>query len=160
MYYRYQDSPLGPILITGDGKRLHSLSLPRQRPTDWPRREWLSTASGFHQCVEQLEEYFAHARRSFSLDLAPNGTVFQQRVWQALLEIPYGETRSYRDIATAVGNPKAVRAVGGANRCNPIAIVIPCHRVIGSNGALTGYAGGLHYKTALLELERDQTHTC
>ena len=98
--------------------------------------------------------------RSFCLDIAPYGTVFQQRVWQALLEIPYGETRSYRDIATAVGNPKAVRAVGGANRRNPIAIVIPCHRVIGSNGALTGYAGGLHYKTALLELERDQTHTC
>lgn len=102
----------------------------------------------------ELQEYFLGTRREFSISLAPEGTEFQKKVWKALLTIPYGETRSYGEIAGMVGNDKASRAVGMANHKNPIPILIPCHRVIGSNGKLTGYAGGLDKKTALLELER------
>lgn len=104
--------------------------------------------------AEQLTEYFSRNRRTFDLPLAPAGTPFQTRVWQALLEIPYGETRSYLDIAVAIGNPKAVRAVGMANNRNPISFIIPCHRVIGADGSLVGYGGGLELKRSLLELER------
>ena len=102
---------------------------------------------------EQLGEYFAGQRKEFDLPLAPAGTPFQQCCWQALCAIPYGRTRSYGDQAKAVGNPKASRAVGMANNRNPLPIVIPCHRVGGADGSLTGYAGGIHYKKALLELE-------
>ena len=101
----------------------------------------------------QLQEYFAHERTEFTVPLAPEGTAFQKSVWNALQKIPYGETRSYGEIAQAIGNPAACRAVGLANHNNPIAIVIPCHRVIGANGALTGYASGLAIKRQLLELE-------
>lgn len=106
------------------------------------------------ETVRQLQEYFAGERTEFSIPLAPQGTEFQKKVWKALLRIPYGETRSYGEIAQMVGNSKASRAVGMANHNNPIPILIPCHRVIGKNGKLTGYAGGLEKKTALLELER------
>ena len=153
MDYRYHDSPLGPILFVGEGHQLRSLTLPTQRPDDWPLPGWRSTTTGFADCIAQLDQYFEGRRYSFSLDLAPQGTPFQRQVWDALLQIPYGETRSYQDIAAAIGKPKAVRAVGGSNARNPIAIVIPCHRVIGANGKLTGYAGGLQYKRALLDLE-------
>lgn len=102
----------------------------------------------------QLKEYFAGARREFELPICPEGTPFQQKVWRALTEIPYGETRAYSEIAAAVGSPRAARAVGMANHVNPIPVVIPCHRVVGKGGSLTGYAGGLDMKTALLELER------
>lgn len=101
----------------------------------------------------ELDEYFKGERTTFDLPLAPKGTDFQQRVWKALTEIPYGETRTYGEIALAVGNGKACRAVGMANHVNPIAIIIPCHRVVGKNGTLTGYAGGLNIKKLLLELE-------
>jgi methylated-DNA-[protein]-cysteine S-methyltransferase len=104
-------------------------------------------------CAQQLEEYFTRRRRQFDLPLAADGTAFQHSVWQALAAIPYGELRSYRDIAKVIGNPAAVRAVGAANGRNPLPIVVPCHRVIGSNGSLTGFAGGLEIKTFLLELE-------
>lgn len=104
--------------------------------------------------VKQLEEYFAGERKTFSLPLAPAGTDFQRRVWNALMEIPYGKTYSYKQVAELVGNAKASRAVGLANNRNPIAIIIPCHRVIGSNGSLTGYAGGLGMKQMLLDLEK------
>lgn len=102
----------------------------------------------------ELEEYFQGKRKEFSLPLKPDGTEFQKKVWKALTEIPYGETRTYGEVAAAVGNDKASRAVGMANHCNPIPVIIPCHRVIGKNGKLTGYAGGLEKKTALLDLER------
>lgn len=102
----------------------------------------------------QLTEYFAGTRKTFDLPLAPQGTAFQRAVWSALIDIPYGETRSYRQIAEAVGNPKACRAVGMANNRNPISIFIPCHRVIGANGSLTGYGGGLPLKEQLLRLEQ------
>lgn len=108
----------------------------------------------------QLEEYLAGTRREFDLPLAPKGTPFQQAIWKALLDIPYGDTRSYAQIAHAVGNPKACRAVGMANHNNPIAVIIPCHRVIGKNGKLTGYAGGIDKKDALLLLEqKNQNNT-
>lgn len=102
----------------------------------------------------QLKEYFAGERKKFSLPLQPEGTPFQKKVWDALLTIPYGETRSYKEIAIQIGNEKACRAVGMANHNNPVGIVIPCHRVVGSSGKLTGYAGGLDKKEYLLELER------
>ena len=102
-------------------------------------------------------EYFAGKRQQFDLPLRPEGTPFRQQVWQALLSIPYGQTRSYRDIAASVGAPRAVRAVGGANHHNPISIIIPCHRVIGADGSLRGYGGGTAIKTALLALEREHT---
>ena len=103
----------------------------------------------------QLQEYFAGSRREFALPLELRGTEFQKRVWRALESIAYGETRAYADIASAVGNPKAVRAVGMANHNNPIVIIIPCHRVVGKNGSLTGYGGGLDIKKLLLELEQN-----
>lgn len=106
------------------------------------------------EAARQLAEYIDGQRQVFTLPLAPVGTVFQQQVWQALRTIPYGETRSYKEIAIAIGNPKAVRAVGMANNRNPIAICIPCHRVIGANGSLVGYAGGLELKAALLQREK------
>ncbi len=111
------------------------------------------------QCKKQLEEYFAGKRKTFDLPLAPKGTEFQQKVWKALTEIPYGETRTYGEIAAAIGNPKAARAVGMANNKNPIGIIIPCHRVVGANGKLVGYAGGMEKKEFLLELERNNS-TC
>lgn len=106
------------------------------------------------QAARELEEYFAGTRRTFTFPLSAAGTPFQQRVWEALRAIPYGETRTYGQIAATVGNPRASRAVGMANNRNPIAIVVPCHRVVGSNGALVGYAGGLTVKQTLLELEK------
>jgi methylated-DNA-[protein]-cysteine S-methyltransferase len=111
------------------------------------------TLALFQEAERQFREYFAGTRRAFDLPLAPNGSEFQQRVWRALLEIPYGETRSYKDQAIAVGDLKAIRAVAHANGQNPIAIIIPCHRVIGADGSLTGYGGGLERKRKLLELE-------
>ena len=105
------------------------------------------------ECARQLDAFFSGNRRDFDLPLAPGGTAFQQQVWRALADIPYGELRSYRDIARVIGRPKAMRAVGAANGRNPIPIVVPCHRVIGSNGSLTGFAGGLEAKRVLLALE-------
>lgn len=106
------------------------------------------------QVKEQLAAYFAGERKEFDLPIKPRGTDFQQQVWQRLMAIPYGETRSYGQIAREIGRPKASRAVGQANHCNPISIVVPCHRVVGANGRLTGYGGGLPRKEALLELEK------
>ena len=108
------------------------------------------------ETLRQMGEYFSGTRREFTLPLAPRGTAFQMKVWNALSAIPYGQTRSYRDIALQIESPNAVRAVGGANHHNPISIIIPCHRVIGLNGSLTGYGGGLDKKEALLALERGE----
>lgn len=128
-----------------------------------PRREASGTRNdGNEMLVEaatQLREYFAGRRRRFELPLDPQGTEFQRRVWKALEEIPYGETRSYRDIAIAVNLPRAVRAVGAANGRNPLPVVVPCHRVIGVDGKLVGYAGGLRLKQMLLELEKQQVES-
>lgn len=116
-------------------------------------RDWQQDKVVLAPFLAQFEAYFAGHLQRFTLPLAPRGTAFQQAVWQALCDIPYGETRSYSDIARAIGKPNAVRAVGAANGRNPLSIIIPCHRVIGQNGSLTGYAGGLPIKQALLTLE-------
>jgi methylated-DNA-[protein]-cysteine S-methyltransferase len=145
-------SPIGDVVVIGSGRVLAQVHLPRPdgtaQPTDVPRDD-----DAVRPILEELEEYFAGARQHFSLDLAPGGTPFQQRVWAALCAIPYATTTTYGKIAEAAGNSKAARAVGMANNKNPIAIVIPCHRVIGASGKLVGYAGGLPQKQLLLDLE-------
>ncbi|HEX4933409.1 MAG TPA: methylated-DNA--[protein]-cysteine S-methyltransferase [Gemmatimonadaceae bacterium] len=153
VYYTTMPSPLGDLLLTGDGRHLTGLYMtPHQhgpaRGDAWVRRDDL-----FADARRQLEEYFAGTRVTFEIPLAPDGTEFQRRVWMALRDIPYARTVSYGDIAREIGNPKGVRAVGLANGRNPISIIVPCHRVIGANGSLTGYGGGLDRKRWLLEHE-------
>lgn len=149
MNYAYYDSPFGPIRI-GYDKAICSICHVEQAGNDH------APAPLSDRAAEQLEEYFRGERQEFDLPFAPVGTPFQTAVWEALKEIPYGETRSYGQIAAAIGNPKASRAVGMACNRNPIWIVIPCHRVVGSTGKLTGYEGGLDMKRALLEHEKCQ----
>lgn len=156
MYYRQVDSPVGPLLIAGDGAGLRFLLFARGRRGASVRREWEPDRGALDDVVQQLHAYFAGRLRQFDVRLAPHGTAFQQQVWRALCDIPYGATASYGELARRIGKPNAVRAVGLANGSNPIAIIVPCHRVIGSNGSLTGYGGGLPIKQALLELERGQ----
>ena len=148
-------SPLGPLTLAAAGDKLVGIWFEAQ--AHWPDLSGYAQAPShpvLQQAAEQLAEYFAGQRRQFelSLDLS-TGTAFQQKVWQALLDIPCGQTCSYTDISVRIGQPKAVRAVGGAVGRNPLSIIVPCHRVVGSHGALTGYAGGLDRKTALLHLE-------
>lgn len=143
------DTPLGPMALEGKGEAVTRLYLPGC-PT--PRAASRATPV-LEEARGQLLAYLAGERRSFDLPLDPRGTPFQRRVWAQLEGIPYGQTRTYRDIALAAGSPKGFRAVGMANHCNPIPIFIPCHRVVGSDGSLTGYAGGMELKRALLALE-------
>ncbi|MEG1041668.1 MAG: methylated-DNA--[protein]-cysteine S-methyltransferase [Pseudomonas sp.] len=152
MHYRYQPSPLGPLLLAGDLQGLHLVHMDAAHPWELPQ-SWQLAGNQLDAVARQLDEYFSGTREAFELTLAPLGTPFQQEVWQALQRIPYGTTCSYRDLAEHIGRPRAVRAVGTANGANPIAIIVPCHRVIGSNGTLTGYAGGVERKQMLLELE-------
>ena len=145
MNTRTIETPIGPLTLEADENAVTAIRFGAGAVQD---------VSPLLDAAEaQLHEYFAGTRRVFDLPLAPHGTAFQQRVWAALRAIPYGETRTYGELAAAVGNPNASRAVGMANHCNPIPIVIPCHRVIGANGTLTGYAGGLDVKRKLLALE-------
>ena len=153
MKYKYIESPIGNLLLAGDGPGLKLIGFPSGKGRITPGSDWIEDISCFPQAKKQLGEYFSGKRRVFELELEPEGTPFQVAVLDALLQIPYGETRSYRDIAIGIGRPKAVRAVGAANGKNPLPIVIPCHRVIGTNGSLTGFGGGLEAKTFLLELE-------
>lgn len=154
IYYSYLESPVGSLLLAGDGKSLHLIAFPDGKAAKNPRTDWLRRNDAFQQEKEQLNAYFAGDLQQFNLVLAPQGTPFQQLVWQALLQIPYGKTRSYGEIAAAIGQPSASRAVGAANGLNPLPIVIPCHRVIGSTGKLVGFGGGLPAKEHLLALER------
>jgi len=145
------------LFLASDGEALVRASfeaVPETPPQDWPH-EWTRDPRDpvLTQAVEQLHQYFARQREEFTVPLSPSGTPFQLRVWQALREIPYGHTRTYMDLARSLGQPGAVRAVGAANGRNPVPIFIPCHRVIGSDGGLTGYGGGLEVKLALLRLE-------
>ena len=154
MYYTYATSPIGQLLLAGSADALQVIGFPhgdkaRRADIGWERYD-----EPFKKTARQLNEYFAGDRQEFELDLAPDGTTFQVEVLEALRGIPYGETCSYRDIAVAVGRPKAVRAVGNANGRNPLPIVIPCHRVIGSDGSLTGFGGGIEAKRYLLDLEQ------
>lgn len=152
MLYTSLDTPIGPLLLSGDGERIHEI---RFSPFE-PQAGWRRDDDFFSHVSGQLTEYFAGERRTFDVDIAPAGTPFQREVWAALQGIPYGEVRSYADVANLIGRPRAVRAVGAANGANPIPIIIPCHRVIGSNGSLTGFGGGLPVKRRLLELERGE----
>ena len=146
----YYDSPIGTLEICGTEKYLKSVLF-----FDSEKRDCKKLSQLLNISVQQLDEYFNKKRRKFDLPLQPQGTNFQKAVWDALLEIPYGATVSYFDIAKKVGNSKAVRAVGGANGKNPITIIIPCHRIIGSNGKLVGYGGGLWRKKWLLQHEQN-----
>lgn len=156
VHYRYHDSPLGRLLLVGDQAGLLQVSMDidhrpwRLEPT------WRSGDTELDEVCRQLDAYFAGKRQAFDLRLAPRGTAFQQAVWQALLNIPFGQTSSYSALAAQIGRPSAMRAVGAANGANPIAVIIPCHRVIGRDGSLTGYAGGLTRKALLLQLEGAQ----
>lgn len=153
-YWHEMSSPVGPLLLAGDGSKISMIHFgagPRPRG---PERGWVASPLPFEAAIAQLEEYFAGRRQSFHLPLAPEGTSFQRMVWQALIEIPYGETVSYGELARRIGRPQASRAVGLANGANPLPIVIPCHRVIGADGSLTGFGGGLDIKRKLLALER------
>ena len=147
------DSPVGELTLVADGSALiglyfHGHSRNPRLPSLGPRDD-----SGFEDAITQLREYFAGDRTRFSLELAPRGSAFELAVWAELLKIPYGETRTYGQLAAALGDPSGAQAVGNANGWNPISIVVPCHRVVGSDGRLTGYAGGLSRKRFLLALE-------
>jgi methylated-DNA-[protein]-cysteine S-methyltransferase len=153
MQYRYIESPIGKLLLAGDDNGLAIIGLPKGKGIVVPESTWQRSEHCFEEVERQLHEYFAGARKIFDLKLAPTGTEFQLVVLEALRGIPLGETRSYLQIAQQIERPKAVRAVGAANGRNPLPIVIPCHRVIGADGSLTGFAGGLDAKLFLLELE-------
>ena len=158
MQFRTVESPVGLLTLAGNGRRLMHLWMVDQ--THEPSHGgWERDDKAFVDAVEQLDAYFAGERWEFDLELDLVGTNFQRRVWQALRTIPYGETRSYGHIAEQIGSPGAFRAVGLANGHNPIGIIVPCHRVIGTNGSLTGYGGGLERKKILLELERGRSRS-
>jgi methylated-DNA-[protein]-cysteine S-methyltransferase len=152
MRYDEIDSPVGPLLVAADetGLRLIHFQAGRRRKPD---PSWQRDPAFFRALAKQLGEYFRRERRTFDLPLAPRGTPFQLATWRALATIPYGETISYAELAQRVGRPAASRAVGAANGANPLPIVVPCHRVIGKDGSLTGFGGGLDNKRALLDLE-------
>ena len=145
------ESPIGTLVLRGDDRTLIQLFLPSQRPR--PRRSAGDVPAPLLEAARQLDEYFTGDRRTFSLDFELEGTEFQRRVWLALADIPYGETISYAELARRVGSPKGFRAVGQANGRNPLAIILPCHRVITSEGTIGGYGGGLPMKRELLALE-------
>lgn len=153
--YCLHPSPVGSLLLMSDGEHLIGLHTENDKYKPRLQPDWVEDpeARPFDQARRELDEYFEGRRQVFSLPLRPAGTQFQRRVWQALCEIPFGETISYGELARRVGSPGAARAVGMANSRNPISIVVPCHRVIGADNSLTGYAGGLDRKRALLAHE-------
>ncbi|MBI4964557.1 MAG: methylated-DNA--[protein]-cysteine S-methyltransferase [Desulfomonile tiedjei] len=155
MFYDYFDTGLiGTLTLVGDEQGLRHIVFPKEKNPSTIQDDWLKRPQFFAPVKAQLRAYFKGELKRFNLALAPVGTTFQLKVWQALLTIPYGELVSYKDIAQAIGNPKAVRAVGGAIGKNPIPIIVPCHRCIGSDGSLTGFGGGLDTKKRLIDLER------
>lgn len=149
LIYTYVDTPIGSILIAGDGNAIIETYFAGAQP----KPDWIRDDDGLREAADQLRAYFGGERQSFDLPLAPRGTEFQLSVWNALQRIPYGQTTTYSTIAERIGRPAAIRAVGAANGANPIPIIIPCHRVIGANGSLTGFGGGLDVKRQLLALE-------
>ncbi|GGG25752.1 methylated-DNA--protein-cysteine methyltransferase [Lysinibacillus alkalisoli] len=140
------ETKIGLVLIEANDEAIQAVTI-TDEPVDGPENEWMKKG------YQQLSEYLEGKRQQFDLPLQPQGTAFQQKVWQALKEIPFGETRTYKEVATAIGNVNASRAVGNANNKNPILIIVPCHRVIGANGKLVGYGAGLPLKEQLLTLE-------
>ncbi len=158
MRYTRVPTPCGPLLLVINEQGLCHVDFCHSPHPVQVEENWLPDEAALAPYAEQFSAYFAGRLQAFELPLAARGTEFQQQVWQALGRIPYGQTRSYADIADTIGNPKAVRAVGAANGRNPLAIIVPCHRVIGRNGSLTGYAGGLAIKQFLLALEQQHGH--
>lgn len=151
--YTEIDSPIGELLLVGDGEALTGLHMQDgERPTR-VGTGWRRTDEPFEPVIAQLREYFAGDRTEFDVRLDMRGSAFQRLVWQALLRVPHGQTASYGEIARRVGRPADARAVGWANASNPVAVIVPCHRIIGSDGSLTGYGGGLERKRLLLDLE-------
>jgi methylated-DNA-[protein]-cysteine S-methyltransferase len=146
-------SPVGALFLTSNGEAITWLIMEKQKDGPKPADDWRHDDNLFQEAAKQLKAYFAGELTEFDLPLAPAGTQFQQRVWAELRKIPYGSTINYGELARRVGNPKAARAAGAANGSNPISIIIPCHRVIGSNNHLTGYGGGIERKRFLLDLE-------
>ncbi len=157
MYYCYLETPIGELLLAGDDDGLYQVGFPKGSMRREPEPDWIFNEGRLEEARRQLGEYFAGNRREFELPLQLTGTEFQVQVLEALREIPYGETVSYGDIAKRIGRPRAVRAVGAANGRNPLPIIVPCHRVIGSTGDLTGFGGGLDTKEALLRHEAEHT---
>jgi len=157
MYYCYLETPIGELLLAGEDDGLAMIGFPKGSMRRDPEPDWIFNEKPLENARQQLVEYFAGTRKNFDLPLQLSGTEFQVSVLKALQDIPYGETVSYGEIARRIGRPKAMRAVGAANGRNPIPIVVPCHRVIGSSGDLTGFGGGLDTKEALLRLEAENT---
>jgi methylated-DNA-[protein]-cysteine S-methyltransferase len=157
MYYCYFDTPIGELLLAGDVRALSMIGFPKGAMRRDPEPDWIYNEEPFADACTQLAEYFSGERKEFDLPLSLAGTEFQVSVLEALQEIPYGETTSYGAIAKKIGRPKAMRAVGAANGRNPIPIIVPCHRVIGISGDLTGFGGGLDTKEALLRLEAENS---
>jgi methylated-DNA-[protein]-cysteine S-methyltransferase len=156
VYYSTFESPVGPLLLAGSKAGLLLVSFASGNRPKNVDPEWRPDTTALVEVVQQLQAYFAGERKTFDLALILEGTDFQKRVWTELRKIPYGETISYKELAEMIGSPKAVRAVGAANGANPIPIIIPCHRVIGNDGSLIGFGGGLPLKKQLLELESHQ----
>ena len=157
MYYCYLKTPIGDLLLAGEDEALSLVAFPEGSMRRDPEPDWIYNEKKFADARQQLTEYFAGERKEFDLPLSLAGTEFQLRVLEELRQIPYGETTSYGDIAARIGKPKAMRAVGAANGRNPIPIIVPCHRVIGRSGDLTGFGGGLDAKQALLQLEAEHS---
>ncbi|MGD0417840.1 MAG: methylated-DNA--[protein]-cysteine S-methyltransferase [Terriglobales bacterium] len=161
LFYVRTSSPVGPLFLAASTTGLVRLEFEaRMQKLDRDTTQLHGSKRALAPYIRELNDYFAGQRREFSIPLDLRGTDFQLACWHALLEIPYGETRSYRDIAQAIGHPHAYRAVGMSNNRNPVAIVVPCHRVIASSGSLCGYGGGLDIKQKLLDLEKDSLHPC
>lgn len=156
LLYTSIDSPIGELLLLGVETMLRGLYMQEGRKPIPIASAWRQAAEPFRNVTTQLQEYFAGARSVFEVALLMEGTPFERRVWRALQDIPYGETVTYGEVARRIGEPTAARAVGLANGRNPVSVIVPCHRVIGANGALTGYGGGLERKRTLLDLERGQ----
>lgn len=160
MHRKVMHSPIGRLMLEEEDGALVRVAFKREIPAGIEEQAEelpLQAKEVLEKAERQLDEYFAGERKVFNLPLAPKGTEFQKKVWAALRDIPYGETRSYGQIAAAVGNPKASRAVGMANHRNPISIIVPCHRVIGADGRLVGFGGGLWIKEKLLKLEKENS---
>ena len=153
--YGYCDSPVGRLLVAGDADRLHLISFPTESRSYEPQAGWRRDDALFGQAFEQFHAYFAGELTQFDLPIRLAGTAFQNKVWAALRDIPFGETTSYGALAARIGRPTASRAVGGANGANPLPIVVPCHRVIGSDKSLTGFGGGIEIKRFLLAHEQN-----
>ncbi|MCC7420224.1 MAG: methylated-DNA--[protein]-cysteine S-methyltransferase [Planctomycetaceae bacterium] len=155
-YYTTIESPLGPLVALSDGSFLTGLYLPQHKGWNGPDKAWVRSEAPFSAVRDQLAEYFAGSRQEFDISLSSEGTSFQRQVWRELQRIPFGTTITYAELARRIGQPGASRAVGNANGRNPISILVPCHRVVGADGRLTGYAGGVEKKRWLLAFERGE----